>query len=319
MAHTPWREALDAKLRLMRYFETDAFFRAHDFVGLGNDEGVRMPYTFHREHLTETEPIWVADNISRGLLKNACDENTVFDMLSLTVPKYGLIWFERPLVRSLTFPNSKGTANARIRGILYGMLYDAEQLPEGALIVCAWQETDKVGGFYPVTVAPIMGNTTIEDWILKRALAFDDSTLPKDVLRRMESIGISNADITTLDGVDSVRHLYGFIMQYIYTLFSFMNQRILVTNTEQVERSARRSAERQNVPSDVRVVTWRLKKYERMETETQQVDWSCHWSSKAHDRHLADGRVIPIPASIKGDLTKPYKPPTPNVHVVTRE
>lgn len=318
MARAPWRDALDAKLRLIRYFETDEFFRAHDFVGVSTHDSVRIPYGFHRDNISDTEPIWIPDNISRGILNNVCDENTVFDMLSLTVPKFGLIWFERPLIRGLTFPDTKATADAKIRGILYGMIHDPQQMPEGALIACAWQETNKVGGFYPVTIAPITGNTTIQDWIINRALSFEENTVPHEVLRRMESMGISTADIDLMDGLESVRNMYGFIMQYIYTLFSFMNQRILVTHTEQVDRAARRDAERKNIPSDVRVVTWRLKKYERLETETQQVDWSCHWSSKAHERHLKDGRIIPVKGSIKGDRSKPYKPPTPNVHVVTR-
>ncbi len=144
---------------------------------------------------------------------------------------------------------------------------------------------------------------------------------PPRILARLDALGVSVDAIKQIDSIDVARSLYGLVLRYMYTLFSFMDQRIVTSPPTAVDRNATRQAARATPPvhPEVRVITWRLKKYEKLETTTKQVDWSCRWPSRAHDRHLADGRVIPIPASIKGPPDKPLKAATPNVHQVTRK
>jgi hypothetical protein len=314
MARTPWREALDAKIRIMRYFETEQYVYYHRYMGI-SEQFIGNSYPAFRAMASEGEPIWVAANISRGLAKNICDENTIFDMHDVNVPKKGFIWFEEPLmIGRMSYENE--TVTAPFCGVMYDFeTYRDWGIHNQGMMLCGWQRL--CGKLVPVTFNGIKNGESIEDWTLARALAImeGDELISKEE-GLAELLQLKTPDFDPLEGS---RILYGYMLRYIYTLFSFMTQRIVVSPPTAVDRAARRDAERHKVPSEVRVITWRLKKYEKMETEANQVDWSCHWSSRAHERHLADGRVIPVRASIKGDKTKPYKPPTPNVHQVTRK
>lgn len=318
MARTPWREALDAKVRLVKYFKTNAFERSHDLVGIGDSYSMRTLGVYYRSMIHDAEPIWIAPNIGRGIVQNMCDENTVFDMASLSIPRRGLIWYAEPLTRVIRMLD--GTEHRTIlRGVLYGMERDEDGIY--GMFACAWQQT--ATGLHPVTINAIANGQTIEEWIIERAINIENCDKPsKKVMDNLRAVGLAaERELANIDALEGVRSMYGFHMRYLYTLFSFMDQRIVTSPPTPVERSAQRLAQSTTPPvhPEVRVITWRLKKYEKMETTTRQVDWSCRWPSRAHDRHLADGRVIPIPASIKGPPDKPLKAATPNVHQVTRK
>lgn len=84
-----------------------------------------------------------------------------------------------------------------------------------------------------------------------------------------------------------------------------------------MDRNAVRQARREGRRSDVQVVYWRKKEYARDPNhDTKDVDWSCHWSVRSHNRRLRDGRVIKVSGHIKGDITKPYREPTALLNVV---
>ena len=314
VAHTPWRAALDAKLRLISYFKTDEFMQTHAAVGLADSDYIRTMYTYYRGLATIAEPIWVSTPVGNGIVNNVCDENTVFDMANLSIPRDGLVWFDQPLVHTALSPKGDKVATI-VRGIMYGIETD----DNGArfMMVVAWHQDIGGIGLFPSLINLVPDGQSIDEWIVQKAISIEDGKLP-DQEATLKRLGFTHGDLENMDALEGTRTMYGFELRYLYTLLSFMNQRIVTSAPTPVDRNAKRQAERQAIHPEVRVITWRLKKYQRMETEGRQVDWSCHWPSRAHDRHLADGRVIPIPGCIKGPRDKPFKPATPLVHQVTR-
>jgi hypothetical protein len=104
---------------------------------------------------------------------------------------------------------------------------------------------------------------------------------------------------------------------------AFLNQKILVSPRQEIDRSARRRLAANKVPHEplVRVVALR-RAFERLSGADKQsgdpVEWSCHWMVGARtggfwrQQYMGDGRHEPrfIVPFVKGDLDKPFKPPT---------
>jgi hypothetical protein len=78
----------------------------------------------------------------------------------------------------------------------------------------------------------------------------------------------------------------GDLFRWAHTLWMFMGTEIVTTSRPQVERPARRRAQRSLSSSDVNVVTlWRIR-HGDTELSHKDVDWSCRWIVQAHERHL---------------------------------
>lgn len=122
-----------------------------------------------------------------------------------------------------------------------------------------------------------------------------------------------------------------FESQVFAACIAFLNQRILVSPRQQVERAARRRLEALRAPHEplVRVVALR-KAFERLSASDgavgDPVAWSCHWMVGARtggfwrNQAMKDGKhelrfILP---HVKGDITKPFKPPTQTVGSVHR-
>jgi len=305
MARTPWRDALDAKARIMRTLTSGTF----NTITLYED------HETYRDTMPDSEPIWVSDKIARAVLNQIQGEDTLLNIDTDMVPDPALVWFERPLMMQHAPLNS----DPEIRSsLLEGIHYVGMHNPHDGskyLKVCLWLRS--MGGqAFPSGLKTIGIGENIQEWMTRVAQAMERGKANQSIVDRLRSgAGIDPLD---LDSMATVQYMYGMPLRYLATLLNFMEQRILVSPPTAVDREARRAAERVKIHPEVRVMTWRLKKYEKLAEGHRQVDWSCRWPSRAHVRHLADGRTINIPGCIKGPPDKPLKAATPNVHRVTR-
>lgn len=303
MARAAWRDALDAKIRVMGILESTKLQQAAKFVGAENlyDAIIRSLYV--------AEPIWIEKGVSTGILNNTLPETARVKWDKTLIPPIGFIWFQSPL--SMLVRDNMGEVEVVVRGIQY-------TFELGDLRVTAWQHTE--GSLSPLVFNLVQYGQVIEDWITERAIAIDKDAKAKAFAQRNESrFQRILSSYMQIDTIETARMLYGNVLCYMATLFRLMEQHITVAPSEPVDRAARREAEKSAMPtSNVRVIRWRLKKYQKLESPGNVVDWSCHWSVKEHTRHYKDGKTIKVSSYIKGPRDKPYKPPTPNVHVVDR-
>lgn len=116
---------------------------------------------------------------------------------------------------------------------------------------------------------------------------------------------------------DSVAHEIAFT----FALLLFMNQRILATRVEHLDRATRRRAERDELPREhIKVITLRrfAERAPSTDDEHREVEWSCQWSVRGHWRKQPypsqtddNGRTMIRPIWIepytKGPEGKPFK------------
>jgi hypothetical protein len=119
------------------------------------------------------------------------------------------------------------------------------------------------------------------------------------------------------------------IIHWAHTLWMFMGTEIVTTAKPQVERPARRRAQRALGSYDVNVVTLRRIRIDGEEVSPRDIDWTCRWVVQAFERHLDDysashkphhavrgpdgrcavcgSRLAHVRAYIKGPADKPLK------------
>jgi len=106
---------------------------------------------------------------------------------------------------------------------------------------------------------------------------------------------------------------------YLYILFRMMQQRITRWGGVALNRTESREAERERLRPRVQLITWRKANYVYPEGHIPVAkNWSCRWSVKPHIRRYKSGKVVMIDSYIKGPPGKPFRLPVQNVHQVVR-
>lgn len=119
------------------------------------------------------------------------------------------------------------------------------------------------------------------------------------------------------DLIDQAAHAWP--TMFLFILFELMAQRILLWGGSGLERDARKAAERNGLTPIVQVVTWRKADYRYPEGHIPaQIDWSCRWPVKEHTRHYKSGKTVVIKSYVKGPDGKPLKNPNQRVNLVRR-
>lgn len=298
MSRAPWRDALDGKIALMRYVRSNEFERVYSITG-SLTEHLQQVKQVMVISIPDSEPIWVAKDISQHLTNNLCAQTEAFDAVHSRIPTEGIVWLEEPLMTYL----GKDVLRTPIhlRAITYSVGVSQRERTTFTLI-CGWHIRPD-GAMLCVPIDFVQQGVVISDWIDAHSQRMKGSPY------RRGSSASSPEEISNA--------AFGTVVRYLNTLFTFMKQEIVLATPQPVDRNGQREAARLAMPSDVRVVTWRQAKYQRT-TDPQPVEWSCHWSSKAHTRTLRSGKIVPVRGCIKGNRDKPYKPPTPVVHSVNR-
>jgi hypothetical protein len=114
--------------------------------------------------------------------------------------------------------------------------------------------------------------------------------------------------------------LQSWVMEFLWGLFEYMQQRLLVTEPTTTENKAQlRDLRRLDYNPTVQIVRWRKESREYdPDHEPAEVEWSCHWRVKQHTRRYKSGKVVTIKPYLKGDRSKPFKQPNLTVNVVDR-
>ena len=121
---------------------------------------------------------------------------------------------------------------------------------------------------------------------------------------------------------------YGVALRNFLAAQLFAKQKILSLLSDRPSRALRRSAERKSLSEpEIRVVSLRARERSPADSDSEPMDWSCHWVVGANEGgHWRQQyypsenihRPIWIMPYTKGDLDKPFKPPTSLVYTVNR-
>jgi hypothetical protein len=139
----------------------------------------------------------------------------------------------------------------------------------------------------------------------------EDSATDPEAARRMRSMGmplsLSHSAFVPFSLPLPVRGPGGDvtsddIFRWAHVLWMFMSTEIVATSRPQVERPARRRAQRVLSSSDVNVVTLRRVRHGGTELAHKDIDWSCRWIVQAHPRHVGSyaGAFEPHHARVTG-------------------
>lgn len=336
----PWREAIDGQSSVLRalrnpsardslvaYFSESPTLKAQarnqrDLRRSCEIAALEMVKALESE-TREAEPFWLAHDIQEAVLRGSAQVHQDadhplgahrFQMTDLPV-RTGLVWLAQPL--ALQIEGEHGTGVAVVRGLFFDRAL--KDPVEGAIHL----RPEKRGA------ANSMG---IVSWIdADRSPMFNDFGL-KGLIPYVHPYLSENQ--TLREYLDIVREQYGdsqydlavhqFPVAFMVSLFSLLQQRVLLFGGSGLERAARKVAERDGLKTQVQVLTWRKAQYRYPEGHVPgRIDWSCRWPVTEHVRHYRnpDGSIrksVVIPSYIKGPDTKPLKSFNTRVHEVKR-
>lgn len=340
MARAPWREAVDGQMRVLRalrnpsarsslvaYFSESPSLQAQarskrDLTRIASFAALEMAKALEEE-TREAEPFFVAHDIQEAVLRGSSQISLSaahplrehrFRLTDLPT-RTGLVWFAEPL--TLTIEGDKGRGAAVIRAIFFDralkdpvegaihMRPEKRGAPNSMGLV-SWVDADRSPMFNDFGLSGLI--PYIHPYLS------EDQTLEAYLEEVKARYGDSEYDL-------AVHHLPA---PFMITLFSLLQQRILLHGGSGLERDARKAAEREGLKPYVQVLTWRKAQYRYPEGHVPKpVDWSCRWPSSPHVRHLRnpDGSIrktINVKGCIKGPDHLPLKGWNDRVHEVRR-
>lgn len=108
---------------------------------------------------------------------------------------------------------------------------------------------------------------------------------------------------------------YGFL----HTLFTLMLQRVTLWGGVGLSRQEQKDTEREHLRPRVQLVTWRKAHYKYPEGHIPvPVSWSCRWSVREHYRRYKSGKTVKIQSYVKGPPDKPFVLPVDRANIVKR-
>jgi hypothetical protein len=269
-----------------------------------------------REGLGRADPYWVAPDICE-LLEATSPSLPAWTLTEAQLPgSVGFVWFGRPI----RMEDLHGAVGTSIADDLCGVLWLRRDLMRPG-------DTRRV----PAIVLTFFGH--LRAW----------PGMPPNALHRVvpvalwwwpfgESHAAAARQVTDDDGapppgeVHNPYHLRR--LAVLGALWAFLGQRLLVTNSEGLDRAARRRIERGRPDLRaplVRVVTLRRREAAGgAEAGGTAVDWSCRWVVRGHWRQQACGpahaerRPLWVLPHVKGPEGKPLKVPRATVFAVVR-
>lgn len=247
--------------------------------------------------LQEASPYFIGHPIC-DLLEGAAGNIPALTLRPESIPTpFGWVWFERPL-RTPMDPGFKA-------------FLERQLVAAGASPMDALPPTNAIA------------------WVRRpdhlTVLFFSDFNVPHPCLVWSEAIPIGSlwrpyGDET--QGRDSFNYMVGLV----FTLFLFMEQKILTTSNRAIaNRSARKRIAKKlaHVPI-VRVVELRRREYQqRDESHDTHVEYTCQWLVRGHWRQQfypgsGEHRPLWIAPHVKGPSDKPLKAPTMTAYEVVR-
>jgi hypothetical protein len=106
---------------------------------------------------------------------------------------------------------------------------------------------------------------------------------------------------------------------YLHQLFTMMLQQVTRWGGVGLNRDERRDAERERLRPRVQLITWRKAQYKYPEGHIPvPKNWSCRWSVRPHYRRYKSGKVVEIRSYVKGPVDKPFRERVSQAHQVIR-
>jgi hypothetical protein len=334
---SPWRDAMDGKITVLRSLLTDM---AHDSVAAYYSESaaLRKAVPAHRvmasaarlstaainaleRDVRAAEPYSMTHDILSHVMRGMEEAKVVghpllyrpFQMTDVPTTT-GLIWLPGGL--SVDLPGKKGavcTAKALYFGPAYRML-NVDQMAS----VKEDPKTLGVVAFIDVAKTPWLADTGKTGLIpFITPFVYEGITLDEFVDARRNRDGFEERNTPESAEIDIAMNIWPFI--FLTVFMDLLRRKVLLYGGSGLERDARREAARNRIGSTVQVGTWAKADYRYPEGHiSQPIDWSCQWSVREHVRRYKSGKVVVIKPYLKGPDGKPFKLPNERAHVVRR-
>ncbi|MBF6612177.1 MAG: hypothetical protein IVW55_03525 [Chloroflexi bacterium] len=229
----------------------------------------------------------------------------------------GFAWFSKPIIAAQNEHTS-----VRILAVAWVTAGDPGALDPNSLYMMFYAD---VVGRNPLPPGPA-GNF-IWDFGLSRHEAVRRAVAEKaNLADAADEADVANGDGRTEPYVEQLTAAYDNRLRVLGAMFEFQNQHILVAEPKTAERATRRRFERAHAPLSpvVRVIRLRKREYAHSRNDEHAPrEWSCQWIVRGHWRqqfYPGDGSHRPkwILPYVKGDPSKPLRPPRATVFAVTR-
>lgn len=349
MARSPWREAIDGKIEVLRGLRGRGallslqvyFTQANSLANLPRKErsqrANRMALEMRRqlqELVTLAEPFALTNDIQNEIVRlvnqaGGTTPNPILDraltrVYARTNPPVpsGFVWLHEPVAVCVT-------ESERVACVVRAILFTPASYvrapkdhpdptvpnPQGqSLRIVAFIDGDDRHSAWGMALSeddPINDRITVPFGLIPVMLPYivEGETIGS----QMEGILARYQD----DLVDQTTHCWP--TMFLFTLFEMMAQKILLWGGSGLERDARKAAERAGLKPIVQVVTWRKAEYRYPEGHIPNPPlWSCRWPVKEHVRRYKSGKVVTIRSHVKGPPDKPLKNPNQRVNLVRR-
>ena len=341
MARSPWRDAIDGKVKVLRdlrgrgakmtmaaYVQSSSAFSGGHHSTSQTDISMRA-YSIAMDLLRRihvavqiADPIYLTHDITHEIMRRPKQKDHLNDPLDVkALPmREGFIWFPEPVAIVNGVPNDTGPEvierDLYIRGMYFGVgrsihAYNADDIrtSEGqdTLGLVIFADTHKSGWLIEDA-----GGGPGQNWGDLIPFMCVGWKAGHSLHQRTELL-VNTAP----DRVDMVLQVWPYV--FISRFFDLLAQRTLLIGGTAIDRDTRKEAERNDLEAKILVVTWRKANYIYPAGHIPVPrDWSCRWSVREHTRRLKSGRIIQVKGHVKGPEHKPFKQPNINVHFVKR-
>lgn len=321
---TPWRDALDGKVKCIRDLNSASgivsleTYLLAGFNALGQEPSevrLRAIANEYRRNLSASlmnaEPFYLTNDMVSYFVRQmqSLDIDRVVNTFKLPVEN-GLLWF--PAAVDVTDDPDAGVGHVlSVRAIAFARAssgkWNGQQLraanPDG--------QHDVLGVFAMIEA----GRSGFDQLDAARLIPFINQPVRLDSpIRRWAELTARTYNVS----YERAHQLWA--PCFLFTVFDAIEKRIIRFGGSGVERAARKAAERAGLSSStVQVVEWRKAVYQYPDGHTpQQIDWSCQWDVRAHTRRLKSGKLVNVRPYRKGPDDKPLKQQRTRAHIVKR-
>lgn len=333
---SPWRDALDGKVRVLRALVTEA---SHDAIGAYYSESPmlrRLVGPDRVEAAAVQMAVEAVDGLERDIkqaepffLSHDVLEHVIRQMDTVATPGHpllersfrmadlptrnGLLWFPKPVEIFLRAGSNEVACTAR--ALYFGPAYRAGSIGQdrrlqlrsdpAVLGTVAFLEADRT---------PFVADLGHRGALLPFVAPFchEGTTLREHLANQRY------ADGREADEIDIALNSWQRV--FVVALFDLLERKVLLHGGSGLERDARKAAQRAGFSPSVQVVTWAKAEYQYPEGHVPKaVDWRCQWVVREHVRRYKSGKVVTVKAYVKGPDDKPFHAPVDRIHVVRRD
>jgi hypothetical protein len=350
MSRSPWRDALDGQIKVLRELRT---VTANVHLARNLDvPAVREYYRDQTERaqfqiragniladaistlILEAEPIYLGADIIKHVDRQVAGyirrdehwweraniEALTQDMLPIPA---GLLWFPTPLIIfDPRFPDS----TISVKALYFGQEVTLTAAPSLATRTMTVEATTNEQHEQP----PAMGVIAFLDARYSRFVnmveEFGDHLVP--VLlggwvygKTLQECMMEQRELARADKVDAAgtEIIMAHLSLWLYLVFKLMLQRETRWGRVGLTRDEQREALRAKVKPGVQLVTWRKAEYQYPDGHIPvPIQWSHRWQVREHYRRYRSGKVVKVRSYVKGPADLPMQAPADRVHQIVR-